>query len=311
MSFAKAMSHPRAFTRKFGFPVIEPKGTILVVPGSIPLGLDSVDMGRCWTLAEHKSVPLCWTEAPSSRIMFVWWDAVAGRNFRLPGRDYRWQPGADRTRTCSPLRPPVPQVLYLTRCHQGHRVRITGTVRSGDAAAIENSRQPGDRAYPKRVGRVAIIGDVGGFVEQLVACLECLGVTSSVWPDDLKVIQLGNLIGGNQDVRFCDVVELHLRAGRWTQLAGNWELEAVGGPAVSSAKRGSADPKAIARFRGWFDADLVSSRQRSRLVSDASPLSPTRGNEAVVAEALQQRDRPSAGRHDNQRSTTQIAVLRR
>lgn len=77
------------------------------------------------------------------------------------------------------------------------------------------------------------------------------------WPDDLQVIQVGDLLGGNEDVRCCDLVEPHLWAGRWAQLAGNWELEAVGGPAVSSAKRGSADPKAIARFRGWFDAGLV------------------------------------------------------
>jgi hypothetical protein len=106
---------------------------------------------------------------------------------------------------------------------------------------------------------VAIIGDVGGFVEQLAACLDRLGVTPSVWPDDLQVIEVGDLLGGNQDAGCFDLVEPHLRAGRWTQLAGNWELEAVGGPAVSSARRGSAEPKAIARFRGWFDAGLVRS----------------------------------------------------
>lgn len=107
------------------------------------------------------------------------------------------------------------------------------------------------------MGRVAILGDVGGFVDQLVACLSRLGVTSSVWPDDLHVIQVGDLLGGNQDVACCDLVEPHLRTGRWTQLAGNWELEAVGGPAVTSRKRGAADPAAIARFGGWFDAGLV------------------------------------------------------
>lgn len=57
---------------------------MLVAPGSIPLGLDSVDMGRCWTLADHKAVPLCWAEAPSNRIMFVWWDEVAGLDFAYP-----------------------------------------------------------------------------------------------------------------------------------------------------------------------------------------------------------------------------------
>jgi hypothetical protein len=123
--------------------------------------------------------------------------------------------------------------------------------------AIDSSCPGCDRAYRKWVGGVAIIGDVGGFVDQLVACLGHLGVTPSAWSDDLHVIQVGDLLGGNQDVRCCDLVEPHLRAGRWAQLAGNWELEAVGAPAVSSPKRGPADRKAIARFGGWFEVGLV------------------------------------------------------
>jgi hypothetical protein len=75
---------PRAFTHKFGFPVIEPAGTPLIVPGSVPLGLDAIDMECAWTLADRKSNPLHWIEAPSNRIMFTWWDEVAGLNFAYP-----------------------------------------------------------------------------------------------------------------------------------------------------------------------------------------------------------------------------------
>ena len=85
--------------------------------------------------------------------------------------------------------------------------------------------------------RVAVIGDVGGYVRHLRHALGQLGVTDSVWPGDLRVSQVGDLFGGRADVEVAELVGPHLRAGRWTQLIGNWELEAVGGAAIGRAGR--------------------------------------------------------------------------
>jgi len=106
------------------------------------------------------------------------------------------------------------------------------------------------------VSRVAVIGDVGGYVRHLRHALGQLGVTDSVWPDDLHVIQVGDLFGGRSDVEVAELVGPHLRAGRWTQLIGNWELEAVGGVAIGRAGR-SVHPVAVAEFRRWHRDGLV------------------------------------------------------
>jgi hypothetical protein len=100
------------------------------------------------------------------------------------------------------------------------------------------------------MGRVAVIGDVGGYVAHLRHALGQLGVTDSVWPDDLHVIQVGDLFGGRADVEVAELVAPHLQAGRWTQLIGNWELEAVGGVAIGRAGR-TVHPGAVAEFRRW------------------------------------------------------------
>jgi len=100
------------------------------------------------------------------------------------------------------------------------------------------------------MGRVAVIGDVGDYVAHLRHALGQLDVTDSVWPDDLHVVQVGDLFGGRSDVEVAEVVGPHLRAGRWTQLIGNWELEAVGGVAIGRADR-AVQPGAIAEFRRW------------------------------------------------------------
>jgi hypothetical protein len=126
------------------------------------------------------------------------------------------------------------------------------------------------------MGRVAIIGDVAGFVGQLTECLSQLGVSETVWPADLHVIQVGDLLGGAQDVACAKLVEPHLYAGRWTQLAGNWELEAVGGPMVRSRKGVGADPVALEIFTGWYGAGLV---------RFAALVTTTTGRDAVVTHA--------------------------
>lgn len=108
-----------------------------------------------------------------------------------------------------------------------------------------------------RIGRVAVIGDVGGFVEHLRAAIASLGVTSSTWPDDLVVVQVGDLFGGRNDVAVAELVEPHLEAGRWVQILGNWELEAVGGSQVTNAKGRTADLDALRMFRSWHRAGMI------------------------------------------------------
>jgi hypothetical protein len=105
--------------------------------------------------------------------------------------------------------------------------------------------------------RVAIIGDVGGHHAQLVDCLARLGVTATTWPAGLEVIQVGDLFGGVDDVDVARLVEPHLYAGRWRQLIGNWELEAVGGPEVTDTKGRGADRAALEYFARWRAAGLV------------------------------------------------------
>jgi len=111
-----------------------------------------------------------------------------------------------------------------------------------------------------------VIGDVGGYVEHLRHALAELGVTDDEWPDDLHVIQLGDLFGGRADIEVARLVAPHIDAGRWTQLIGNWELGAVGGPTVGRAGR-EAHPAALAEFAAWHRDGLV---QRAETITASS-----------------------------------------
>lgn len=83
-------------------------------------------------------------------------------------------------------------------------------------ATLDTVDVPGTSSRGGQVmGRVAVIGDVGGYVAHLRHALGQLGVTGSVWPDDLHVIQVGDLFGGRSDVEVAELVAPHLRAGRW------------------------------------------------------------------------------------------------
>lgn len=104
---------------------------------------------------------------------------------------------------------------------------------------------------------MAVIGDVGGYVEHLRHALASLGVTDTVWPVGLEVIQLGDLFGGRDDMAVAELVGPHIYAGRWTQLVGNWELEAVGGPTVTNAQGRAADTGALQAFARWHASGAV------------------------------------------------------
>jgi len=114
--------------------------------------------------------------------------------------------------------------------------------------------------------RVAVIGDVSGYVEHLRHALGSLGVTDGAWPDDLHVVQVGDLFGGRADIDVARLVAPHIAAGQWTQLVGNWELFAVGGPIVGRAGR-QAHPAALAEFAAWHRDGLV---QRAETITSSS-----------------------------------------
>ncbi len=100
---------------------------------------------------------------------------------------------------------------------------------------------------------VAIIGDVGGHADQLDGCLARLGVTATSWPQELVVVQLGDLLGGVDDMACVEMVEQLLNAGRWVQLLGNWDSRQIGGGWwFHSARRGEPDPAAEERVADWY-----------------------------------------------------------
>lgn len=102
------------------------------------------------------------------------------------------------------------------------------------------------------MGTVAIIGDVGGHARQLIRCLQALGVTSpDHFPDDLTVVQVGDLLGGVDDVTCVEIVNKFLPTGRWVQLLGNWDSRVVGGCPFMSPTRGEPDPDAEDLFALW------------------------------------------------------------
>ncbi|GAA2982789.1 metallophosphoesterase [Actinokineospora diospyrosa] len=99
------------------------------------------------------------------------------------------------------------------------------------------------------MGRVAIVGDVGGHAEQLRWALGWLGARESRLPADLTVVQVGDLVDrGPDSVAVLDEVERV--AGRWVQLVGNHEAQYLPGRTVFWP-----DPLAaagVARLREWW-----------------------------------------------------------
>ena len=102
------------------------------------------------------------------------------------------------------------------------------------------------------MGTVAIIGDVGGHASQLIGCLKGLGVSSpDHLPEDLTIVQVGDLLGGVDDRTVVQIVNNFLPTGRWIQLLGNWDSRVVGGWPFVSPTRGEPDPDAEDLFALW------------------------------------------------------------
>ncbi|MFT4235968.1 MAG: metallophosphoesterase [Microbacterium sp.] len=115
------------------------------------------------------------------------------------------------------------------------------------------------------VGRVAVIGDITGHPAELRRVLEGLGTrfdgATSVgrgwrdiaigWPDDLHVVQVGDLIHrGPDSLGVVLLVDRLIARGAWTQVVGNHEQLYVDRPVFVWPER--IDDEAVARLRAWW-----------------------------------------------------------
>jgi hypothetical protein len=102
---------------------------------------------------------------------------------------------------------------------------------------------------------VAVIGDVGGHLDELRRELVRLGAdpTTMVLPDDLIVVQVGDLIHRGPDsagvVALVDRY-LHEQPDQWVQLAGNHEAQYLAAPTFSWPER--LDGGSAGTIRDWW-----------------------------------------------------------
>ncbi len=66
------------------------------------------------------------------------------------------------------------------------------------------------------------------------------------------MIQVGDLVGGRDDVACVRLIEPYVAGGVWTQLAGNWESGAIGRTPLRNRRGDEADPAALAILAKWF-----------------------------------------------------------
>lgn len=110
-----------------------------------------------------------------------------------------------------------------------------------------------DRLPPP--GRVAIVGDVGGHPGELHRALVDLGLDerTGLLPDDLTVVQLGDLVHRGPDSSGAiDLVDRILLAQpqRWVQLAGNHEAQYLAPPMFHWPQRLDEEDQEI--LYGWW-----------------------------------------------------------
>jgi hypothetical protein len=105
--------------------------------------------------------------------------------------------------------------------------------------------------------RIAVIGDVGGHAWALRRCLQEIGAdtTSGTIPDDLLIIQVGDLVHRGPDsagvVALVDRM-MSASADQWVQLIGNHEAqEGLGGPDFWHE---SLSPGLRSDLRRWVDS---------------------------------------------------------
>lgn len=111
------------------------------------------------------------------------------------------------------------------------------------------------------MSRVAVIGDVGGHLEELRAELLRLGAdpTSRRLPPDLIVVQVGDLVHrGPDSVGVLELVDGYLEAqpDQWIQLVGNHEAQYLRRPAFDWPER-LDDQAAATLTRWWVDGRML------------------------------------------------------
>ncbi len=119
------------------------------------------------------------------------------------------------------------------------------------------------------MSRLALIGDIGGHLQQLQEALWSLGVDDRI-PDDLIAIQVGDLVhkGPDSDA----VVELvdgflQNQPERWVQLMGNHEACHLGADLFAHDQ---VSPQTEATLRRWYDDGLL--RLGVAVSSDVGPI---------------------------------------
>ncbi|GAB2476778.1 metallophosphoesterase family protein [Jatrophihabitans fulvus] len=108
-------------------------------------------------------------------------------------------------------------------------------------------------APPRPPGRVAIIGDLAGQLDELCGELERLGAVDDRLPDDLTVVQVGDLVHrGPASEGVVALVDRYLRdqPAQWRQLAGNHEAQYLAEPAFDWPEH--LDHTAADTLAGWW-----------------------------------------------------------
>ncbi len=113
----------------------------------------------------------------------------------------------------------------------------------------------------ERSARVGLIGDVGGHLGALTKALVDLGVdvAAAVVPDDLTIVQVGDLIHrGPDSAGVVALVDRFLQRdpARWVQLVGNHESQLLPG-GTSFFPEPQTDAACGATVRGWWRNGLL------------------------------------------------------
>lgn len=113
--------------------------------------------------------------------------------------------------------------------------------------------------------RIAVLGDLSGHLKPLLTTLAELGVEVDdrnvprqvTWPDDLVVVQVGDLVhkGPVSELVVAVVDALFRRTGRWVQLLGNHEAQYV--PGGIDFWVPPVDGRIGARLGEWWDEGFL------------------------------------------------------
>ncbi len=116
-----------------------------------------------------------------------------------------------------------------------------------------------------QVQRIAVLGDLSGHLKPLLTTLAELGVEVDDrnvprqvrWPEDLVVVQVGDLVhkGKVSELVVAVVESLFRRTGRWVQLVGNHEAQYLPGGIDFWQPR--IDPVIAAKLVDWWDEGFL------------------------------------------------------